>query len=214
MDDNDDVLVVSTSKFTDAKERSEKESELSNTNDNDAQFINPETTKPIEISRNDKKSKNKISFDFSDSNSDLTDGLEICRKTLERLKSSVINIEAPSSKMLKDNTSPKHSVPSSPDSDSELLKPAFSFKHCQNTDVKLKENTSKSSALSGRSDNSKGTCTVVDSGVDITATVKEHNGGLGSFDHDVCLDEPVKKKRRTKEEIEKRKQEAMVGHVE
>ena len=212
-DDEDDIVVLPLSKYTKLKERSreENESKRNTTNMLSSNFErNIETTEP------------KISVDLS--NSELTDVSDSCRKTLAKLMSSVVNLEASSSKPFGQSTCPQ-SIPSSPDSDSELLKPAFEYNKNDNSSVKITskgvnnndlpvpkdcipEVSSKNIFLNGMS------C----SGMGARTTVKGlPKPGLGKclevMDKDDCLEEPVKKKKRTKEEIEEKKQEAMVGDV-
>ncbi len=208
MDDDDDlVMVTPSSNFTSIKERNETENEMT-------QASNFKRTVEPNISQTN-KNKCKISFELLDSDSELTDVSKSCRNTLERLKSSILNLEASSSKTFTDGACVVQSVPSSPDSDSELLKPVFDYEHSQSSGNKSSAKVSNSRNLSE---------SVIDKGKDVSmghsgvlnsvASVREFKGSLESIGEDACLEElPVKKKKRTKEEVEERKREALVGWV-
>ena len=203
-DDGDDIVVLPLSKYTNIKEKSKEE----NKSKRNATSI---------MSSNFERNIETIDPELMDmSNS--------CRQTLAKLKSSVVNLEASSSKPFGQSTCPQ-SIPSSPDSDSELLKPAFEYNKNDNSSVKITskgvnnndlsvpkdcipEVFSKNIFLNGMS------CP----GMGARTTVNElPKPGLGKclevIDKDDCLGEPVKKKKRTKEEIEEKKQEAMVSDV-
>jgi hypothetical protein len=212
MDDDDDAMIMPSSKFTNIKKRSETENEstTSNFNATDTPSLNfKRTVKPIVISTTT-NNDHKISFDLTDSDSELTDASATCRKTLERLKSSIINLEASTSKTFKDSTCSKESVPSSPDSDSELLKPAFDYYHTQSTSNNLSAKICSKGNFSETFVNKSKDCHIVDSGVEMVRGFKGSSESIQD-EEDVCLDEPVKKKKRTREHVEERKREAMVG---
>ncbi|CAB3999145.1 Hypothetical predicted protein [Paramuricea clavata] len=183
-DDDDDAMIMPSSKFTNIKKRSEAENEstTSNFNATDPRI----TVKPIEISKTT-NNDHKISFDLTDSDSELTDASATCRKTLERLKSSIINLEASTSKTFKDN--------------SELLKPAFDYDHTQSTTTSNKKGNFSETVVNKSKD-----CHIVDSGVEMVRGFKGSSGSIQD-EEDVHLDEPVKKKKRTREQVEERKRE-------
>ena len=202
------MVVMSTSKFTNIKERSGDEANTRCFDTTNTQTSNYKTTAEPN-SQNASKNKHKISLDLSDSDPECIDASETCRKTLERLKCSIINSEASTSKTSKDACIVE-SVPSSPDSDSELLKPAFDYSCTQRASTSSGAKRAKPINVAE---------TVVGKGTDscmVDSTVNRGlNGGrfkesLKAIDEDVCLGEPGKKRKRTKEEIEERKQEALV----
>ena len=218
-DDEDDIMVLPSSKYTNLKEKSATEKEL---NTNTANILSSNFTGNIEttnILKRTNKNDPQISIDLSDS--ELTDVTDSCRKTLEKLKSSVVYLEASTSKAFGQTTSAQ-SVPSSPDSDTDLLKPAFEYNKNNYSLVKTSEAVSTYNKIDlsvpktcRPEDSSKN---VIHSDNSCSAMGAQTNvEGLGKrsevIDEDECLEEPVKKKKRTKEEIEERKREAMVGDV-
>jgi hypothetical protein len=197
----DDDVVLMNSKFTNIKERSDDK-----INTGETQALNcKRTAGPV-------SQTNKISLDLSDSDPELTDTSETCRRTVARLTSSIVDVEALTSKTSEPMCNVE-SVPSSPDSDSELLKPAFVYDCTKKISISSVAKRDKPvdvlDTVMGRGTDS---CSV-DSTVSRGAGVGRFQGSSKSTDDDVCLREPEKKKKRTKEEVEERKRQALVGGV-
>lgn len=189
-------------------------------------------SKSIVITRGNEP-ETKVSEELSYSNSKLTETSAICKETLNKLKSSVENLEASTSKDCPDGSSTK-SAPSSPDSDSELLKPVFDYNSGRNSSflqkipkannsVKCEVDLSKDDCLNiGTEDselpksdflfnNAQSDCLLPKATSKLAGgRVKDTRGR--SVSTEVSSEEPKRKKKRTKEEVEERKREAVVGH--
>ncbi|XP_028413127.1 crossover junction endonuclease EME1-like [Dendronephthya gigantea] len=186
-DDDDDILVLPQPNFTNIKERGLH------------------------------KAENRISVELSDSDSELTETSATCKKTLDELKSRVESLEASSSKDHPVSTSTK-SVPSSPDSDSELLKPVFDYdpssRNTSCTSQKIPKPKSLSKCVVDLGEDASLNIEVASKfagGIPVegsTGVVKDTRGRSASTE--VSSEEPVRKKKRTKEEVEERKREAML----
>lgn len=228
-------MVLPSSKFTSIKEKSDTNL-VSNSSTKSAQFLNLQhNTQPTG------KTVNKIDcnlqidcVDLTDTNSRLTGTSTISQNTLDKLKSGIVDLDMKTSKTPGETAyfTQSKSQPSSPDSDSELLKPAFHYNGNDCSSAKTYKNIvncnksncySSETSKAGFSSESlvdisqkvpgfhSATVTEAREGRDLSRSecgLKENSEALCK---DACSDEPVRKKKRTKEEVEIRKKEALVS---